>query len=130
MSQTRRCQRIAQANKHYKEGNSVGGIHAFLLCPSTRERREGVAAAPTLNNKASATPSFTCCISWRYASGRQIAADVKKIPETVMPWRPSNPVFGDSKIHTSRRNRRIQRLSFKNKRENKHIRKIVENFKY
>jgi hypothetical protein len=43
-----------------------------------------------------------------------------------MPWRPSSPAFGASKIHTSRRNRRTQRLSLKIK-EKISTRKIFEN---
>jgi hypothetical protein len=66
-------------NKHIKKGTASGGYTPFVMPLNTRTAK-GNTAAPTLNNKASATPSFTCCISWRYASGRQIAADVKKIP--------------------------------------------------
>jgi hypothetical protein len=48
------------------------------------------------------------------------------MPEDAMPPRPSSPAFGASKIHTSRRNRRVQRLSLKIK-EKIGTRKIFEN---
>jgi hypothetical protein len=81
---------------------------------------------PTLINREATMPSFTCCISWRYASGCQIAADAKKMLKDAVPPRPSSPAFGASKIHTSRRNRRVQRLSLKIK-EKIGTRKIFEN---
>jgi hypothetical protein len=125
MSQTRRNQRVAQGNNAIKRGATSGGYTPFLTPLNTRAAK-GNTEKPMLINREATTPSFTCCISWRYASGRQIAADAKKIPEDAIPWRPSIPAFGASKIHTSRRKRRTQRLSLKIK-EKIGTRKIFEN---
>jgi predicted RNA-binding protein with PIN domain len=81
MSQTRYAQRLAQGNNAIMRGKTSGG---YIFCtPLHTKKAKGNMERPALINKISTTSSFTCS-------------------------RLLDSVFDASKVHTSRRNRRVQ----------------------